>query len=74
MKRPSREESHWGMDMIEAVTHGKAIIAVGSYDGFAKHGINGYLHKDSDPTEIAEGILFPAHHPEEVERMGMANR
>lgn len=72
--RLSRWNDPWGRDIIEAMAYGKPIIATGTYEGFVKHGINGFLHPEYNPAEIAEEIIFLARHPEVCKRVGETNR
>lgn len=72
--RPSRGKDPWGRDVIEAMAHGKPVIATGIYDRFVEDGINGYLFSEYDSRAIAEKIIYLQDHPEVRERMGEANR
>jgi glycosyltransferase involved in cell wall biosynthesis len=72
--RASRGKDPWGRDVIEAMAHGKPVIATGSYDRFVEDGINGYLFSEYDSQAIAEKIVFLFDHPEAVETMAIANR
>jgi glycosyltransferase involved in cell wall biosynthesis len=54
--RTSISGDPWGRDIIESMSHGKAIIATGTYDGFVKPGINGELVTPGNPIEIAEAL------------------
>ena len=52
--RPSRGNDPWGRDVIEAMAHGKPVIATGSYDRFVEDGINGYFFSEYDSQAIAK--------------------
>ena len=71
--RPSREYNPWGRDIIEALTLGKPVIAIGNYDKFIEDGINGYLLPEFNIEEIAEKIIYLAGHPEVTATMKKAN-
>ncbi|MFA6013568.1 MAG: glycosyltransferase family 4 protein [Gallionellaceae bacterium] len=54
--RTSISGDPWGRDIIESMSHGKAIIATGTYAGFVRPGINGELVTPCNPIEIAEAL------------------
>jgi len=54
--RTSISGDPWGRDIIESMSHGKAIIATGTYAGFVRPGVNGELVTPSNPTELAEAL------------------
>lgn len=54
--RPSKENDPWGRDVIEAMSHGKVIIATGYFDGFIKNEINGYLIGEWNAENVADII------------------
>jgi glycosyltransferase involved in cell wall biosynthesis len=54
--RTSISGDPWGRDIIESMSHGKAIIATGTYSGFVRPGINGELVTPGKPIEIAEAL------------------
>lgn len=41
--RLTRRDDPWGRDVIEALSMGVPVIATGTWHGFVKNGINGYL-------------------------------
>jgi len=71
--RLSRGNDPWGRDIIEALTYGKPVIAIGTYDTFVQNGVNGFLLVEFSATETAKRIVFLAEHPQVVERMRVAN-
>jgi glycosyltransferase involved in cell wall biosynthesis len=66
--RPSISGDPWGRDIIESMSHGKAIIATGTYAGFVRPGINGELVAPCNPIEIAEALKKIV--PDNIERYG----
>jgi glycosyltransferase involved in cell wall biosynthesis len=54
--RTSISGDPWGRDIIESMSHGKAIIATGTYSGFVRPGINGELVTPGNPSELAEAL------------------
>lgn len=54
--RTSISGDPWGRDIIESMSHGKAIIATGTYAGFVRPGVNGELVAPGNPIEIAEAL------------------
>jgi glycosyltransferase involved in cell wall biosynthesis len=54
--RSSISGDPWGRDIIESMSHGKAIIATGTYSGFVRPGFNGELVTPGKPIEIAEAL------------------
>ena len=55
--RPTREDNPWGRDILEAMSFGKAIISVGSYDKFIKNGFNGLLQKKFDLQKLSKWLV-----------------
>lgn len=72
--RPSREQNPWGRDVIEALVHGKPVIATGTYQGFVEDGVNGFLWPAFDPVEMAGRLVYLRTHPEIREAMARRNR
>ena len=66
--RTSISGDPWGRDIIESMSHGKAIIATGTYAGFVRPGINGELVAPCNPIEIAEALKKIV--PDNIERYG----
>lgn len=54
--RTSISGDPWGRDIIESMSHGKAIIATGTYAGFVRPSVNGELVAPGNPIEIAEAL------------------
>ena len=55
--RPTREYNPWGRDVLEAMSFGKAIISVGSYDKFVKNEVNGFLQKEFDLEKLSKWLV-----------------
>jgi len=72
--KPARVPSPWGRDVIEGMTHGKPVIAIGTWDGFVSNGVTGYLQPDFDAESMADAILRLADDPELRLSMGRAAR
>lgn len=66
--RTSISGDPWGRDIIESMSHGKAIIATGTYAGFVRPGVNGELVTPCNPVEIAEAISKIV--PDKIESYG----
>ena len=54
--RPSKTNDPWGRDVIEAMSHGKIIIATGHFDGFISNQINGFLIGEWNAENVADII------------------
>ena len=66
--RTSISGDPWGRDIIESMSHGKAIVATGTYAGFVRPGINGELVTPCNPIEIVEALKKIV--PDNIERYG----
>lgn len=52
-----RRANPWGREIIEAMTLGLPVVAVGTYQGFVRHGETGFLVPDFHPERIADYVL-----------------
>jgi glycosyltransferase involved in cell wall biosynthesis len=71
--RLSRNNDPWGRDIIEAMIHGKPIMATGKYDRFVQPGINGFLLSPFSASEAAERILDLMYDSNLRKKMGDAS-
>ena len=55
--RLSRGNDPWGRDIIEAMVHGKPVLATGTFEGFVRPGITGYLLYPCSASLAADRII-----------------
>lgn len=67
--RTSRDNDPWARDIIEAMCHGVPVIATGSFDGYIKDGISGYLIGDWNAQKVAKLIENCVDDPEHYQAM-----
>jgi glycosyltransferase involved in cell wall biosynthesis len=71
---PSRRLPSDGLNVVvpEAMACGRAIVAsaVGGNDLVVFPGINGYLHRENDPQQLADLVVQLAEHPDQRRSMG----
>ncbi len=60
----------WGRDVIEGMSHGKPVIAVGTWDRFVETGVTGFLQRDFDAASMAREIRRLADSPEVCRALG----
>lgn len=73
--KPSREKAGpWGRDIIEGMSHGKPVIAVGTWNRFVETGVTGFLQRDFDPVAMAHEICRLADSPEVCRALGRSAR
>lgn len=54
--RPSRQDDPWGRDVIESLSYGIPVLTHGRYDGFVRHGENGFLLEGWDVSAYADMV------------------
>jgi phosphatidylinositol alpha-1,6-mannosyltransferase len=71
---PSQRLPSDGLNVVvpEAMACGRAIVAsnVGGNDLVVFHGVNGYLHDENNPKQLAEFVIKLIEHPELAREMG----
>lgn len=55
--RFTRRNDPWGRDILEALSVGVPVVATGSWQGFVKHRVNGYLMSKWDVEQAVDYIL-----------------
>lgn len=65
-----RRANPWGREIIEAMTLGLPVVAVGTYQGMVSHGETGFLVPEFDPERIAGYITRLRDEDGLAERMG----
>jgi len=66
----------WGVVIVEAMSHGLAIISnknVGSFNEYIKHGING-RSVNSNPYSLANEIKFFSKNEKKIKEYGICNK
>ena len=55
--RPTREYNPWGRDILEAMSAGKAVISIGTYDQFVKTDHTGLLQTEFNLEELVNWLV-----------------
>ena len=71
LAKPTRESNPWGRDILESLAMGKPVISIGTYDGFVKNNVTGYLLSEYDAEDFAHKITDLVNSPEKVQQMGL---
>jgi glycosyltransferase involved in cell wall biosynthesis len=69
-----RRANPWGREIMEAMTFGLPVVAVGTYQGFVEQGTNGFLVERFVPESIAECLIRLKDDPDLYRRISAANR
>lgn len=72
--RPRRQSNPWGRDVIEGMSAGMPVVAMGDYEGFVEHGRGGFIEPDFDADQIADHLVRLRDDPELRQQMGDHNR
>jgi len=70
----SRDNNPWGRDIIEALSFGRPVIAMGSWQGFIHDEQTGYLFDVFDSNVIRQKILDLADNREQLRTMSVECR
>ena len=55
--RPTRENNPWGRDILEAMSAGKTVISIGTYDRFVKTNHTGLLQREYNLEELVDWLV-----------------
>jgi glycosyltransferase involved in cell wall biosynthesis len=69
-----RRACPWGREIMEAMACGLPVVAVGRYQGFVEHGVNGFLVDTFDPEAIADHLMELKDNPSLLGFMSEANK
>ena len=74
LAKPTRESNPWGRDIIESMAMEKPVISIGTYDGFVKNNVTGYLLPKYNVMEFAQKISDLIRSPDKCQQMGLKAR
>jgi glycosyltransferase involved in cell wall biosynthesis len=72
--KPTREANPWGRDIIEAMSAGKPVFSVGTWNGFVLNNKTGLLQEKFEPDNFASEIVRLIDKPEAFKAMGAAGK
>lgn len=68
----TRQSNPWGRDIIEAMSVGRPVVTLGTFNEFVTDGDTGVLHADFDPSRIATELERLADDPDRRRQLGEA--
>jgi glycosyltransferase involved in cell wall biosynthesis len=71
---PSRENTPWGRDILEALSFGLPVIATGTFSKFVETGVTGFLFKDFNAQIFAKCIHEISQDSKLAKQIGMRGK
>jgi glycosyltransferase involved in cell wall biosynthesis len=68
--KPTRESNPWGRDIIEAMTAGKPVFSVGTWQQFIEHDVTGFIEPEFDAARWADRLSTLANNREQLAQLG----
>ena len=68
--RPTREYNPWGRDVLEAMSAGKTIISIGTYEQFVKTDYTGLLQPEFNIEELVDWLVSISKNTNRLSKYG----